>query len=141
LKNEVDRLRRRCAALEKNIQSIASDGAADALRHLHRGDSATSSSTAQSSHPDHLGPDDSDASDGRMLRDPDGTVRYLGETSGATFLDHLKHFISTLVPVTFQDDCADSSSFVSTVGQYQTFDSRPLPNPHGKAFQHALLLL
>ncbi|KAH3904310.1 hypothetical protein HBI56_008950 [Parastagonospora nodorum] len=129
LKNEVDRLRRRCAALEKNLHSIPSDGAADALRHLHRGNSATSSSTAQSSHPDHLGPDDSDASDGRMLRDPDGTARYLGETSGATFLDHLKNFMFTLVPVTFQDDCADSSSFVSTIGQYQTFDSRPLPNP------------
>lgn len=76
-----------------------------------------------------------------MLRDPDGTVRYLGETSGANFLDHLKHFMFTLVPVTFQDDCVDGSSFVSTIGQYQTFDSRPLPNPDGKALQRALLLL
>jgi hypothetical protein len=66
-----------------------------------------------------------------MLSDPDGTSRYLGETSGATFLDHLKHFMLALVPLTFQPDSSDGSSFVASIGQYQTFDSRPLPNPDG----------
>jgi hypothetical protein len=38
----------------------------------------------------------------------------------------------TLVPVTVPAKVADESSFVKTIGQYQTFDSRPLPNPDGE---------
>jgi len=70
--------------------------------------------------------------DGGLLSDTDGVSRYLGETSGATFLDHLKHFMLTLVPLTFQPDSDDGSSFVASIGQYQTFDSRQLPEPDGK---------
>jgi hypothetical protein len=70
--------------------------------------------------------------DGRLLRDQEGIVRYHGATSGATFLDHLKHFMFTLVPLAFQLGTGDGSSFVNSIGQYQTFDSRPLPNPDGK---------
>jgi hypothetical protein len=73
--------------------------------------------------------DEAEAIDGRLLFDPDGTVRYFGETSGATFLEYLKHFMLTLVPFTCQPDSGDGSSFVASIGQYQTFDSRPLPNP------------
>lgn len=65
-----------------------------------------------------------------MLRDPDGTFRYLGETSGATFLDKLKHFMLTLVPINlYADRTTAGSNFCDTIGQYQTFDSRPLPDP------------
>ena len=74
-----------------------------------------------------------------MLSDPDGISRYLGETSGATFLDHLKHFMLTLVPLTFLPDSGDGSSFVASIGQYQTFDSRPLPNPDGEVPMHETL--
>ncbi|KAF1916576.1 hypothetical protein BDU57DRAFT_450222 [Ampelomyces quisqualis] len=129
LRGEVDRLRRRCAALEESLQSIAPDNAADVLSHLHRGDSATCSTPPAASHPEPLDPDHGDLADGRLLRDPEGTVRYLGETSGATFLDHLKHFMSTVFPVTCHPHFEDGSSFVRSIGHYQTFDSRPLPNP------------
>lgn len=68
-----------------------------------------------------------------MLRDPDGTFRYLGETSGATFLDKLKHFMLTLVPINlYADRTTAGSNFCDTIGQYQTFDSRPLPDPAGE---------
>jgi hypothetical protein len=83
-----------------------------------------------------IGTDDGEASDGRLLCDVAGVRRYHGETSGATFIDHLKHFMLTLVPLTFRSEIGDGSaedgsSFVSTIGRYQTFDSRPLPNPEG----------
>lgn len=66
-----------------------------------------------------------------MLFDPDGNMRYLGETSGATFLDLLKAFMLTLVPLAFVPDpgatvLEDGSTFVASLGRYQTFDSRPL---------------
>jgi hypothetical protein len=52
----------------------------------------------------------------------------LGETSGATFLDYLKHFMTTLVPLTsLGSSPEDGSTFVSSIGRYQTYDSRPLP--------------
>ncbi|KAI8932480.1 hypothetical protein NX059_010665 [Plenodomus lindquistii] len=35
----------------------------------------------------------------------------------------------TLVPLSFVPDSGDGSSFVGSIGRYQTFDSRPLPNP------------
>ncbi|KAL6165535.1 hypothetical protein ACJQWK_08757 [Exserohilum turcicum] len=73
--------------------------------------------------------DQADANDGRLLVDPCGTQRFLGETSGATFLDYLKQFMLTLVPLTFQPESADGSSFVASIGRYQTYDSRPIPNP------------
>ncbi|KAJ4298270.1 hypothetical protein N0V90_006170 [Kalmusia sp. IMI 367209] len=77
------------------------------------------------------GIDDADAAEGRMLFDPDGNVRYLGETSGATFLDLLKAFMLTLVPLAFVPEPGatvpeDGSTFVASLGRYQTFDSRPL---------------
>ena len=100
------------------------------LRQLDRGDSATCSTipTFQTLPSD----DDADATDGRMLSDPDGIRRYHGETSGATFLDYLKSFMLKLGPVAFSINSGDGLSFLESVGQYQTFDSRPLPNPDGK---------
>ncbi|CAM1505744.1 Fc.00g113810.m01.CDS01 [Cosmosporella sp. VM-42] len=73
--------------------------------------------------------DDVQAStDGRLLQDPDGHARYLGETSGATFLDYLKEFMSTVLPLAYNDrnTVADGSHFLSSFGTYQTYDSRPL---------------
>ncbi|KAH7406472.1 hypothetical protein DE146DRAFT_607868 [Phaeosphaeria sp. MPI-PUGE-AT-0046c] len=124
LKNEVDRLRRRCAELEKAIQSSsATDGATDSSGQKSRNQSTASSSAFQ-------GSDAGDDINGRMLRDPDGTFRYHGETSGATFLDHLKDFMLTMVPINLcVDPAAPGSTFCDTLGLYQTFDSRPLANP------------
>jgi hypothetical protein len=140
LKSEVERLRQRCAALEKTLQLTAPDSAADVLNQLDRGDSATCS-TPPTLYPDLNSPEHDEASDGRLLCDEYGTTRYLGGTSGATFLEHLKHFITfTLLPMTTHEDPERGSAFESSIGQYQTYDSRPLPNPDGKTIEHARLL-
>jgi hypothetical protein len=128
LKSEVDRLRKRCAALERRLQAAAPDDAADILAQLDS-DEAALHPTQSTLDDVSLLADEAEAIDGRLLFDPDGTVRYFGETSGATFLEYLKHFMLTLVPFTCQPDSGDGSSFVASIGQYQTFDSRPLPNP------------
>jgi hypothetical protein len=135
-------LRKRCAALEKSLQSTATNSAADVLDRLDRGDSATYSS-APILHPGLPRTDTSELPGGRLLRDPEGFVRYHGATSGATFLDRLKHFMFTLVPVTFQLGSGDAggTTFVNSIGQYQTFDSRPLPNPDGESTSLFALLL
>ncbi|KAK0710283.1 hypothetical protein B0T26DRAFT_743379 [Lasiosphaeria miniovina] len=67
---------------------------------------------------------------GKILADTDGTERYLGETSGATFLDHLKSFIKTSGTFAFLDQ-PHGVSFVQSIGVYQTYDSRPLQLPTG----------
>ncbi len=70
---------------------------------------------------------------GRLLRDEEGTARYLGDTSGATFLDALKSFMTTMVPLAFKDNTPAvglaASGFLGTVGQYLSPDSRPLELP------------
>jgi hypothetical protein len=128
LKSEVDRLRKRCAALEGRLQAAAPDDAADILAQLDSDEAALHPTQSTLDDVSSLA-DEAEAIDGRLLFDPDGTVRYFGETSGATFLEYLKHFMLTLVPFTCQPDSGDGSSFVASIGQYQTFDSRPLPNP------------
>ncbi|KKA20894.1 N-terminal binuclear Zn cluster-containing/DNA binding domain-containing protein [Rasamsonia emersonii CBS 393.64] len=68
---------------------------------------------------------------GRLLADPDGHRRYLGNSSGAAFLDQLREFASTVLPlVSHGDGCLGPSqmedSFAALLGRYQTHDSRPL---------------
>ncbi|KAI8217563.1 putative transcriptional regulatory protein, partial [Colletotrichum sp. SAR 10_96] len=68
---------------------------------------------------------------GRMLSDPDGRSRFLGETSGATFLDYLKEFMSTVFPLAFNKpwlspSANNGSTFLASLGRYQTYDSRPI---------------
>ncbi|RSL99444.1 hypothetical protein CDV31_012165 [Fusarium ambrosium] len=74
--------------------------------------------------------DDEDgvSTEGRLLHDPDGHARFLGETSGATFLDYLKEFMTTVLPLAYQNlrPGSDGSAFLSSLGRYQTYDSRPL---------------
>ncbi|EUC36087.1 hypothetical protein COCCADRAFT_89204 [Bipolaris zeicola 26-R-13] len=129
LKDELERLRRRCAALEAGFQSAAPEDAAELIAQLDHAPSASRQSgpTFPSVSMDL---DQPDANDGRLLVDPCGTQRFLGETSGATFLDYLKQFMLTLVPLTFHPESADGSSFVASIGRYQTYDSRPIPNPN-----------
>jgi hypothetical protein len=133
-------LRKRYAALEKSLQATTS--AADVSGRLLCRDSATYPA-APVLHPGAPRIDNNEASDRRLFRDPERIVRGHGATSGATFLDRLKHFIFTLVPVTFQLGSEDASgySFVNSIGHYQTFDPRPLPNPDGKTTSLCVLLL
>ncbi|KAK3901830.1 hypothetical protein C8A05DRAFT_34490 [Staphylotrichum tortipilum] len=73
--------------------------------------------------------------DGRMLADSDGISRYLGETSGATFLDTLKVLITTATPLARVLEAGSGektpagAAFLWSVGQYQTHDSRPMALP------------
>ncbi|KAF4451754.1 putative transcriptional regulatory protein C3C7.04 [Fusarium austroafricanum] len=92
------------------------------------------SQSIQLSHPvatPHHRQDDEDnlaSTEGRLLHDPDGYARFLGETSGATFLDYLKEFMTTVLPLAYQNlrPGSDGSAFLSSLGRYQTYDSRPL---------------
>ncbi|KAF4974317.1 hypothetical protein FZEAL_8767 [Fusarium zealandicum] len=72
--------------------------------------------------------EDQASTEGRLLHDPDGHARFLGETSGATFLDYLKEFMTTVLPLAYQNlrPGSDGSAFLSSLGRYQTYDSRPL---------------
>ncbi|KAJ8111826.1 hypothetical protein OPT61_g5672 [Boeremia exigua] len=125
---ELERLRARCSALEEGLKTITPHQAPDLLRQLNRGEVPSWADVAFS--PRSPSANDSDDGHGRLLHDPDGAVRYLGETSGATFLDQLKHFIRTVTEsLTLAPGSENGSSFVASVGSYQTYDSRPLPNP------------
>lgn len=71
------------------------------------------------------GPDDEH--EGRLLQDLDGVVRYLGSTSGATFLDLVKEFMTTIFPLAWPGaQHGAEMTFIGSLGRYQTWDSRPL---------------
>jgi hypothetical protein len=126
MKDELERLRKRCAALEVGFQEAAPEEAAELIGQLDRRPGPTAPTFQSVS----MELDRAEANEGGILFDPDGNPRFFGETSGATFLDYLKQFMLTLVPLTFQPDSGDGSSFVATIGRYQTYDSRPIPNPN-----------
>ncbi|GFP58810.1 hypothetical protein TASIC1_0011017700 [Trichoderma asperellum] len=71
-------------------------------------------------------------SEGRLLHDPDGTARYLGPSSGAHFLNRVKEFMATMQPLVGAQQGYPPHSgqaFLTSVGRYQTFDSRTLQLP------------
>ncbi|TPX13684.1 uncharacterized protein E0L32_005887 [Thyridium curvatum] len=134
-RSELEELRSKCAALESCLQEAVPDLPRRQLLLSRAGlGSTTPESPASSLNPQGSSVDDDQPpSDGRLLQDFDGTTRYLGETSGATFLDNLKQFMSTIFPLAFNGSQPDNqtagSSFIATVGRYQTYDSRPLVTP------------
>ena len=71
--------------------------------------------------------------DGRILQDPEGYVRYLGESSGPAFMDRLREFVATVLPLLSDKDSIPFTSaeemFTSLLGRYHTHDSRPLILP------------
>lgn len=69
------------------------------------------------------------ATEGSLLEDNDGTKRWLGGTSGATFLDHLKKFMHTLKSCLGYNGASPGSHFLASRGHYQTSDSRLLFTP------------
>jgi hypothetical protein len=77
--------------------------------------------------------DQDSPNEGRVLQDPDGTARYLGESSGAVFLDYLKEFMATMFPLAFNNSWPGlqnpETTFIASLGRYQTHDSRPLLVP------------
>ncbi|ROV89707.1 hypothetical protein VMCG_10341 [Cytospora schulzeri] len=76
---------------------------------------------------------DAAPTEGSLLQDRDGTTRWLGGTSGATFLDHLKKFMFTLKSSLGYNETPTETSpgswFLASRGQYQTSDSRLLYMP------------
>jgi hypothetical protein len=67
--------------------------------------------------------------EGRILQDPDGAIRYLGPSSGATWLNYLREHMATIFPLAFNVKWPGSDSstgFIAALGRYQTHDSRPL---------------
>ncbi len=139
-KSELDQLRGRCAALEKKLQeygssqssstgepSIAQEVDEDQSVGVRGAPNEVKAETTA-----HLEDEEPPPTHGRLLRDGEGRARYLGETSGATFLDALKSFMMTMMPLAFKDSapaCLSSSGFLDTVGQYLTLDSHPIVLP------------
>ncbi|AEO55740.1 hypothetical protein MYCTH_2051009, partial [Thermothelomyces thermophilus ATCC 42464] len=134
---ELESLRRRCASLERQLAATEQSGRLlDAGQQLA---SPVASSRAEAA--DSLSPNGEvqhsirpGGIDGRMLADPAGTTRYLGETSGATFLDTLKELIATATPLAQvldgeSGEGSAGSAFLGSVGQYQTHDSKPMMMP------------
>jgi hypothetical protein len=76
--------------------------------------------------------------DGRILQDFDGHARYLGESSGAAFIDRLREFVSTVFPLLVTVDgwsfSRQDEVFTSLLGRYHTHDSRPLLLPNVDPF-------
>ncbi|GKT52345.1 putative transcriptional regulatory protein [Colletotrichum spaethianum] len=149
-RNELDDLRRRLEAVERALQAAVPDDAARRQLLQHDADArgsraGSSSSFTPPQQPQQQQPllrkDDSnetafndseaDTTEGRQLEDQDGRARFLGETSGATFLDHLKEFMTTVSPLAFNKPWLsptpnNGSAFLTSLGRYQTHDSRPI---------------
>ncbi|OCT54463.1 fungal specific transcription factor domain-containing protein [Cladophialophora carrionii] len=130
-RREHDELRARCALLEQALaEVIPSEREREKLLQYAQ------AKTTASEHPppklDHdLTAESQHLREGRILTDPDGTIRYLGESSGATFLNHLREYMATVFPLAFEaawpgSANPDTTAFISALGRYQTHDSRPL---------------
>ena len=168
-KTELDELKKKVEVYEKALQDALPDATRrqELLHHAASPDSSSSASpfaagassashaagpgSSSTQHPSSASsiktePTDDDTavlSPGRLLQDLDGVGRYLGETSGATFLDHLKELMSAVLPTTTaqheqqqqmqqfhtqhtQPTLVDGISFLSSIGSYATYDSKPL---------------
>jgi hypothetical protein len=127
---EYNELQARCAHLQRRLDEAAS-GASIEESIPDLVSPRTSISTARSE-PFTLRQDS--PNEGRVLQDPDGTARYLGESSGAVFLDYLKEFMATMFPLAFNNSWPGlqnpETAFITSLGRYQTHDSRPLLVPN-----------
>ncbi|KAK3937956.1 fungal-specific transcription factor domain-containing protein [Diplogelasinospora grovesii] len=155
-KSELDDLRRRLADYESRMAGSSATRSPEsrhtsALSPLNSGSviaaSPSSSSRAETSTIDGNLDGEAQRNEGKLLHDTDGTSRYHGVTSGATFLDNVKEFMRTIVPLVSNFNPTDVpgagpgfgqvahapsgvvTAFLDSVGQYQTYDSRPLHLP------------
>jgi hypothetical protein len=136
-KADLEALQRRCVSLERQLAAVMEPPDANAR---HRVGSPSAWSRAETSETlsmdgdTHPPPFTAGGMDGKMLADAAGNSRYLGATSGATFLDTLKELIATATPLARVLDretgeTPAGAAFLSSVGRYQTHDSRPLSMP------------
>lgn len=124
---EYRELQQMCASLKQALaQSPSKKGQATQARQS----SSYQRTTTDLNREVDAAPNENAFNDGRVLQDPDGTVRYLGESSGATFLDHLREFMATVFPVAFNSVWPSAqnpeTAFITSLGSYQTHDSRPM---------------
>jgi hypothetical protein len=95
----------------------------------------TKASTATPANPTAPADDDEEQEngDGRILQDPDGYQRYMGESSGPAFMDRLREFCGTVIPLLSDRQGMTFPSmegmFTALIGQYHTHDSRFLALP------------
>ncbi|KAK1675312.1 fungal-specific transcription factor domain-containing protein [Colletotrichum godetiae] len=139
-RNELDDLRRKLEIAERALQIAVPDDVARQLLLQHdvdlKGSRAGSAPSITPPEPhDSYGEVSNEivaeTTNGRTLLDQDGRLRFLGETSGATFLDYLKEFMSTVLPLAFNPQWLSPTptsglTFLSSLGSYQTYDSRPI---------------
>ncbi|RYP34223.1 hypothetical protein DL767_004346 [Monosporascus sp. MG133] len=129
---ELEELQKRCASLQQCLKEATRNGTYQRkLASPPPSVATTSSASTANLQSTETTDDDASADEGRLLHDPDGTARYLGATSGATFLDSLKEFMRTVFPLAWPGVRSPETTFLGSLGQYQTYDSRPLQNHDG----------
>ncbi|KAK7932673.1 hypothetical protein PG985_003385 [Apiospora marii] len=70
----------------------------------------------------------------RILSDEDNPTRYLGPTSGAAFLGHVKEFMANVFSLGWpSNDCpSDTISLLDSIGRFQIRDRRSFRPRHGE---------
>lgn len=125
---QCSRMSRTCEYPEDDDKVVLSRRELEALQATRITEPALSLSVHLSPH--QLEAEDVTPSEGRLLHDPEGTARYFGESSGANFLNHVKEFMATILPLMNDRDSGQpGNTFLKSVGRYQTYDSRPLSLP------------
>jgi hypothetical protein len=134
MKESYEQLQKRCAVLQQCLhEALPSQSARDVLlaKWTHSTSSAASAALHCDSSSENVAVQGND--DGRILQDIDGYARYLGESSGAAFMDRLREFVSTVIPLLSDANGVPYESiqarFTSLLGQYHSHDSRPLVLP------------
>jgi hypothetical protein len=130
-RSEYDGLQTKCALLEQALaEAMPSPSERERLIQQLQTGGSSSEQTLQETEQEII-EGAPNLREGRILRDPDGRVRYLGESSGATFLNHLREYMATVLPLALGSASSGQSelaptAFISALGKYQTHDSRPL---------------
>ncbi|KAM0454813.1 hypothetical protein ACHAPV_008186 [Trichoderma viride] len=143
---EMDELRRKVELYERALQETIPDPAMrqDLINHvsstpdgqspsplpLSPSQSFPSESSHRQASSSVKGESEDEQTASRLLQDPDGTASFLGETSGATFLDNLKELLGAVLPLSQVEPQLshdqDGSAFLSSLGRYYTDDSRSM---------------
>ena len=128
---ELDDLREKVKVYEKALHDAVADPTRrqELLVHAASPDSSSSTSPFTGAPVKTEPTDDNNVlSPGRLLQDADGMGRYLGETSGATFLDHLKELLGAALPLSQRDMRSPDGGggFLSTLGSYMAPEAQTL---------------
>lgn len=143
---EMEELRRKVELYERALQetipdptrrqdlinhvSSTPDGPSPSPLPLSPGQSFPSESSHRQASSSVKGESEDEQTASRLLQDADGTASFLGETSGATFLDNLKELLGAVLPLSQVEPQPshdqDGSAFLSSLGRYYTDDSRSM---------------